>query len=275
MQFHPTALAVRRRAGRLPRHRGRARRRRAARDATTASASWTSWRPGTRSRARSTRACVRAGRRAFLDMRAVDTRALPQHRRAARRAPASIRAATRPGRARRALHDRRCRDRRARPLHAARPVRGRRVRVHGRARREPAGLELALGVLRLRPARGAVRRRRAGAAAGRPAARRRPAGPAAPRRRARRCGATPGPCATPAGLARLAADPYPLARADRALSALERRESRGCHLRDRPPGRRPRAGRSAHWSSSAAERREAGNDHGLTPALEPRLTTAS
>ena len=34
---------------------------------------------------------------------------------------------------------------------------------------------------------------------------------------------------------RLAGDPYPLARLI-ARSALERRESRGCHLRDRPPG---------------------------------------
>ena len=65
-----------------------------------------------------------------------------------------------------------------------------------------------------------------------PAAPRRTAARArsSPRRRARRCGAAPDRCATPQGSPSLASDPHPLARAI-ARSALERRETRGCHLR--------------------------------------------
>ncbi len=91
-----------------------------------------------------------AGRQAFLDLRPVDMRAFPNivERLAARRHRSG--AGPRAGRPRGALHDRRCRDRRARPLDVARPVRGRRMRMHRRARSQPARLEFALGVLRLR-----------------------------------------------------------------------------------------------------------------------------
>ena len=56
---------------------------------------------------------------------------------------------------------------------AARPVRGRRVRVHRTARRQPARLQLALGVLRVRPPGRAGGARRAVGLARRRAARRR------------------------------------------------------------------------------------------------------
>ena len=91
-----------------------------------------------------------AGRQAFLDLRPVDMRAFPnivetpgcgRHRSGA---------GPRAGRARGPLHDRRRGHRRARPLDVAWPVRGRRVRVHRHARSQPARVEFALGVLRLR-----------------------------------------------------------------------------------------------------------------------------
>ena len=103
---------------------------------------------------------------------------VPQHRRAARRRRNRSGAGPRAGRARGALHDRRCGHGRARTLDVGRPLRGRRMRVHRRARSQPARLEFALGVLRLRQARSAVRGRGGRAHPERPTARRRPAGPA-------------------------------------------------------------------------------------------------
>ena len=121
-----------------------------------------------------------------------------------------------------------------RPLLAARPLRGRRVLLHRPARRQPARLQLAQRVLRLRrprrgrgargePARRAARAARSGASSRRP---RRPATPS---------GASPARCATPTASRELLDDPYPLAAAI-ATCALERRESRGGHLRTDFPG---------------------------------------
>ena len=84
-------------------------------------------------------------------------RPLPQHRRRARRGRHRPGARARPGGAGRALHDGRRRRGPRRQVLAARPVRGRRVRLHRPARRQPARLELAGGVLRVRPPRRARR----------------------------------------------------------------------------------------------------------------------
>ena len=144
-----------------------------------------------------------------------------------------------PGRALRDGRDRR-------PTSTARttrpgPLRRRRVRVHGPARRQPARLELAERVLRLR------RRARPRAALER--ARRRRAGdppPAPPlpiadaARRARACGATPASCATRDGLrARSLDDPHPLARLDRALRARCARRAAARTPRATSPTRDP------------------------------------
>ena len=59
-----------------------------------------------------------------------------------------------------------------------------------------------------------------------------------------------GPLRDAAGLQRLSADPHPLARAI-ALSALQRTESRGCHLRSDFPDSDPQLD-SRHWIVGAA-----------------------
>ena len=110
------------------------------------------------------------------------------------------------------------------------PLRRRRVRLHRPARREPARVQLAQRVLRVRPPRGARRARRAA---------RRP-------RRPRPAAALPRPELTPAsrealwqhagierdaeGLRTLLDDRHPLVRLV-AACALAREESRGAHLR--------------------------------------------
>ena len=131
----------------------------------------------------------------------------------------------------------------------ARPVRGRRVLVHGAARRQPPGLELAHRVLRVRRPGGALGGRRARARSGRgPGARPRRGGHRAPtaadlageprgavarrRPRARRAPACE----------RLRRDEHPLVRLI-ATSALARTESRGAHQRTRLPRARPRVRR--------------------------------
>ncbi|MGH2979721.1 MAG: L-aspartate oxidase, partial [Solirubrobacterales bacterium] len=65
-----------------------------------------------------------------------------------------------------------------------------------------------------------------------------------------------GPARAAAGLERLAADPYPLARLI-ARSALARSESRGCHLRTDHPGVDPGLDRSHTVISGGSTRREA------------------
>ena len=131
------------------------------------------------------------------------------------------------------------------------PVRGRRVLVHGPARRQPAGLELAQRVLRVRrAARSPTRSSTAARGAAAPSARR-------ARRRCARCRRPPradaatraalwrdaGIVRTAEGLERLLDDPHPLARLI-ARCALARTESRGAHLRADSPRARPGARRA-------------------------------
>ena len=103
-----------------------------------------------------------------LDMRAIDPAHFPNVVSALREAGSGSDPRADPGRARGALHDGRDRQRPERELDARRPVRRRRVLLHGPARRQPAGVELAQRVLRVRSPRGvatlwrirAARRRR-------------------------------------------------------------------------------------------------------------------
>ena len=140
-----------------------------------------------------------------------------------------------PGRPRRPLHDGRDRRRPRRPLLAPGPARRRRVLLHRPARRQPARLQLAQRVLRLR------RPRRGRGAGGERAPAEPPAPPewrfeppdrgdprrglaprrAAARRRAAASSCSPTPTRSPPAI---------------AACALERRESRGGHLRADFPG---------------------------------------
>ena len=146
-----------------------------------------------------------AGRHAFLDLRPVDMRAFPNI--VERLAGAGID----PERdlvpvAPAALHDRRCGDGRARTLDVGRPLRGRRMRVHRRSRSQPARLEFALGVLRLRQARslGAVEETVPTPSGPPPVA----DPPGRPGEETRAPWHDAGPVRDAAGLTRLAADPY-------------------------------------------------------------------
>ena len=142
------------------------------------------------------------------------------------------------------------------------PVRGRRVRLHRPARRQPARVELAQRVLRVRPprrARGARRR----AARGR--CRRSTRDVQAPTRetreavwRARRPGAqrarTSRACSE---------DPYPLARLVAASALRPPGDARLARPR-RVPGARPRPRRPPHDPGPRTPRRRASR-HGRTP----------
>ncbi len=150
-------------------------------------------------------------------------------------------------------------------------LRGRRVLVHRAARRQPAGVELAERVLRVRPPRGRARARAAPAeqpvepGAGRdrgrsPSASRRPRRA----RRVRRCGATPASCGRAEGLRGCSAIPHPLARLI-ARCALAREESRGAHLRADLPERDP-ALDHRHAVLGAADRRSGGPGADLPPS---------
>ena len=88
-------------------------------------------------------------------------RALPQRRQGAPRRRPGPDDRARPRLPRRPLRDGRRRDRPPRPHRRARPLRGRRDRLHRPPRRQPARLQLALGVLRVRRARRSRRPRRA------------------------------------------------------------------------------------------------------------------
>ncbi len=175
---------------------------------------------------------LREGRTVLLDMREIDLARFPNivAALARRRARPGARAGT--GRARRALHDGRRGHEPRRPLVAARPLRGGRVRLHRTARRQPAGLELAGRVLRVRLPRGARRTRRA--RAGRPEApaprprslARAAAGHARGALAARRAAARPGRISSA-----WREDPVPARAPDRARPLLSREESRGAHQR--------------------------------------------
>ena len=119
------------------------------------------------------------------------------------------------------------------------PLRRGRGCVHGAARREPAGQQLAQRVLRVRRTRGAARARRAG-----PCPDGGGAGPADGAHDALRerpacgCGSTRASSATGRGLEELLDEPYPLA-ALIARSALLREETRGAHVRTDFPETNP------------------------------------
>ena len=193
----PDGAAARRAARRLPRNRGGARRGRAPLrppGRALRGRAGAARRGGAR-HPHGARADRRAGRLARHASRGRG--ALPQHRGRARRGRPRPEARPAPRGARRALHDGWNRHRPRGALVAGRPVRGGRVRVHRPARREPAGLELARRMPRVRAPRCACRDRRAGlggsgGAGGARGARRSPA-----RTRAPRSGATPGCAATP------------------------------------------------------------------------------
>ena len=103
----------------------------------------------------------------------------------------------------------------------------------GPARRQPAGLELAGRVLRVRPPRRARGGGRPRAAAGGRARRRDPHRAAARRDARGALAPAPGSSATPAGLRELLDDPFPLARLIARLLPRARGEPR------RPPAHRP------------------------------------
>ena len=115
-------------------------------------------------------------------------------------------------------------------------LRDRRVRLHGPARRQPPGLELALGVLRVRAPGRAVRRSTSRHPHAAPPPRGDP--PSPPSRTTREATWQHAGLERDAeGLERLLGDPHPLARLV-AASALARCESRGAHAADRLPGTR-------------------------------------
>ena len=205
----------------------------------------------------------RSGERAVgLDMRAVDLARFPNIAAALEEVGIDPARDLVPGRAGGALHDGRRRRRPRRALLAARPLRGRRVRLHRAARRQPARLELAGRVLRVRTPRRARRLRepRSLAADGRD--RRAPRAASHATRPARRSGATPACSATPTACASCSDDPFP-ARPPIAASCLAREESRGAHQRTRPPGHRPGPRRHAYPGVAGTSSRASsyGNEH--------------
>ncbi len=135
----------------------------------------------------------------WLDMRAVDVERFPNIAAALAEVGLDPEAPPAPRGTGGALHDGWSRHRPRGTLLAARPLRGRRVRMHRPAWREPAGVELARRMPRIRPPGRARRGRRAGRRclrAHRPGQRRQ-RGPA--RTRAPRSGAMPDCAATPQG----------------------------------------------------------------------------
>ena len=241
MQFHPTAVVGAQRRRRLPGHRGGPRRGRARCSTPPASASSTSSPRATRSPARSSARWTPTGAASVgLDMRDVDPALFPNVVGALRRAgidperelvPVAPAAHYMMGGIATDLDGR---------ATLARAVRGRRVLVHRAARRQPAGLQLAQRVLRVRRPGRARGARRAGAARAAAADARRPTGeppppPISPESRAalwRYAGLE----RNGDGLRALADDPHPLVRLIARSRAGPRGEPR------RPPAHRlPRA----------------------------------
>ena len=185
-----------------------------------------------------------------LDLRGDRPGPLPQRLRLARRGrPRPARRAG-PGRPGRPLHDGRGRGRPRRPLLPARPLRRRRVLLHRPPRRQPARLQLAQRVLRLRrPRRRARRSPRRPAAATRPS---RPSGASTPPTQATRDAVwrRAGPMRNPDDLAALISQPLPAGDGDRRAAPWSGRESRGGHLRTDCP--RDSIRRSTASTSSSA-----------------------
>ena len=165
----------------------------------------------------------------YLDMTAIDPARFPNVVDALREAGLDPATRADPRLPREPLRDGRDHDRPRRAQHRRRPLRGRRGRLHRPARREPAGLELAQRVLRVRPPRGARGARRAPPrpAALAAAARR---GPRARRRRRE----TRHAMWREAGLERTADGPAP-------RCSRTRIRSRGSSPRRRSPARRAAA----------------------------------
>ena len=142
-----------------------------------------------------------------------------------------------PRRAGRPLHDGRDRRRPSRPLHACRAVCGRRVLLHGSARRQPPGLELPERVLRVRPPRDrpcplAPAETPVASPSEQELAELLALGPMPSAEASTRAALwqDAGIVRSAEGLGRLLDDPHPLARLI-ARCALERTESRGAHRR--------------------------------------------
>ena len=161
---------------------------------------------------------------------------LPEHRRRAARGGAGPDDQARPGRARQPLRHGRDRHRPPRARRRA-PLRGRRMRLHRPARRQPARVELAQRMLRVRPPGRAERARRPAARRGEPVSRR-PGRGAEPRDPPGRVAAR-RPERDAADLDELGQNPYPLARLV-AISAKAREETRGSHARAEFPQLDPR-----------------------------------
>ena len=196
---------------------------------------------------------ARSGERAvWLDLRDIDLGRFPEHRRRARRGGhrpgprAGARGPCRP------LHDGRCGHRPRRARHAAGPLRRGRERLQRVARSQPAGLQLARRVLRLRPPRrgGGHRRALSPAAPGPAPAPGQPGLPPESTRSAlwRHAGLQ----RDAAGLEELARDPFPLARLI-AAACLARAESRGAHQRTDHPATDPRLDRKHALVGGALE----------------------
>ena len=195
----------------------------------------------------------------YLDMTAIDPARFPNVVDALREAGRRPGDRADPGLAREPLRDGRHHDRPRRPQHGRRALRRRRGRVHRPARREPARLQLAQRVLRVRPPGRARRARRA-----RPRRRRSRRPPAAdlapaPSRETRDAmwrDAGLGAHA-PTGCAGCSTDPHPLARLVAALGARPRGEPRRPCPR-RVPGPDPDARRCA---TASCRRRRATPAH--------------
>ena len=217
----PDGAARRQRPRRLPALGGAARRRARRCSTTAASASSTSSRRATSSRVRSPRGPAHGSTCARSSATAIPTLMATLER-------AGYDPAREPIPVSPAAHyaDRRHRHRPRRTHDGARALRGRRVRVHRRARREPARLELAARVPRLRPPCRSRRTRRARAST----PTRTPVAPAADARRAR-SGATRGSSAARPGSTRCSTR-RTRSSAEIAACGLAREESRGVHFRD-------------------------------------------
>ena len=187
----------------------------------------------------------------FLDMTAIDPARFPNVVAALREAGHDPATRADPGLPREPLRDGRDHERPRRPQHGRRPLRRRGVRLHRPARREPARVQLAVGVLRVRPPGRARRARRARAR--RPRPRRRTPSLAPPPSRATRAAMwrDAGLERTADGLRRLLDGRAPARPPRGRLGARPRGEPRRARAR-----RLPRH-RSRRWTAATASSRRA------------------